>query len=249
MSINKKLRFSVFKRDNFTCQYCGKTPPDVVLEADHVICVKDGGKDDKMNLITACFACNRGKGGSSVCINSLSKQALKKELKLLKEEKEQLAAYYNFTKQKEEHETNKLKVFADAWKNGSSHESELSKKGNESIKKLLKTHSAQNILKAIDITWKKIWKSGGDEPFRYMCGVLKNLKLEEDNPEEHLKKKRIYKLRYQLKNRIYINEGRFWKWMNDDEDDILPDLEKKAESFKNLTTLTQSLNTKYYGEN
>ena len=36
MSISKKIRFEVFKRDGFTCQYCGKSPPGVTLEADHI---------------------------------------------------------------------------------------------------------------------------------------------------------------------------------------------------------------------
>ena len=34
-SISKKARFEVFKRDSFTCQYCGRTAPDVVLHLDH----------------------------------------------------------------------------------------------------------------------------------------------------------------------------------------------------------------------
>lgn len=29
--ISKKIRFEVFKRDGFTCQYCGRMAPDVVL--------------------------------------------------------------------------------------------------------------------------------------------------------------------------------------------------------------------------
>ena len=35
-SLSKKIRFEVFKRDKFTCQYCGKTAPNVVLEVDHI---------------------------------------------------------------------------------------------------------------------------------------------------------------------------------------------------------------------
>jgi 5-methylcytosine-specific restriction endonuclease McrA len=27
-ALSKKLRFEVFKRDNFTCQYCGRAAPD-----------------------------------------------------------------------------------------------------------------------------------------------------------------------------------------------------------------------------
>jgi len=55
------LRFSVLKRDNFTCQYCGQSAPDVRLEVDHVIPVAEGGQDIEQNLTTSCYACNRGK--------------------------------------------------------------------------------------------------------------------------------------------------------------------------------------------
>jgi len=61
-SLSKKTRFEIFKRDGFTCQYCGKTPPQVVLEVDHINPVISGGDNDEMNLITSCFDCNRGKG-------------------------------------------------------------------------------------------------------------------------------------------------------------------------------------------
>ena len=33
--LSKKIRFEVFKRDAFTCQYCGQMAPDVLLEVDH----------------------------------------------------------------------------------------------------------------------------------------------------------------------------------------------------------------------
>lgn len=60
--ISPKLRFEVFKRDKYVCQYCGACGPDVELEIDHVIPVSRGGTDDINNLKTACFKCNRGKG-------------------------------------------------------------------------------------------------------------------------------------------------------------------------------------------
>ena len=31
-AVSKKRRFDVFKRDGFTCQYCGATPPGVLLK-------------------------------------------------------------------------------------------------------------------------------------------------------------------------------------------------------------------------
>jgi hypothetical protein len=61
MSVSKRVRFEVFKRDVFCCRYCGKTPPDAVLEIDHVEAVSTGGSDDISNLVTSCFDCNRGK--------------------------------------------------------------------------------------------------------------------------------------------------------------------------------------------
>ena len=66
MAVSKKVRFEVFKRDKFTCQYCGQRPPDVVLEVDHILPKVEGGKDGKTNLTTACFACNRGKAGNAL---------------------------------------------------------------------------------------------------------------------------------------------------------------------------------------
>jgi hypothetical protein len=61
MTISKRNRFEVFKRDKFTCQYCGKSAPDVVLQADHIIPRSKGGSDDLMNLVTSCRDCNLGK--------------------------------------------------------------------------------------------------------------------------------------------------------------------------------------------
>jgi hypothetical protein len=61
-TINQRLRFEVFKRDKFTCQYCGQQAPDVILNCDHIRPLADGGETDLLNLITSCRACNGGKG-------------------------------------------------------------------------------------------------------------------------------------------------------------------------------------------
>ena len=64
--LRPRTRWQVMARDSFTCHYCGRRPPDVILEVDHMISVTGGGRDDIENLITACLECNRGKGASSV---------------------------------------------------------------------------------------------------------------------------------------------------------------------------------------
>jgi hypothetical protein len=59
-----KLRKEIFKRDNYTCQYCNKVGG--ILECDHVIPYSKGGSNDITNLITACRKCNRQKKDKSV---------------------------------------------------------------------------------------------------------------------------------------------------------------------------------------
>lgn len=87
--ISKKTRFEVFKRDSFTCQYCGKSAPEVILHVDHIKPVKEGGTNGLFNLITSCAACNLGKGARELSDGSvLSKQ--KEQLNLINERREQL---------------------------------------------------------------------------------------------------------------------------------------------------------------
>lgn len=54
-----KLRAFVFKRDDYTCAYCGERGKR--LECDHVVPVSRGGSSGLENLVTACFRCNRSK--------------------------------------------------------------------------------------------------------------------------------------------------------------------------------------------
>lgn len=61
MSVSKRLRFEVLRRDNHTCRYCGTTAADTELHVDHVLPVALGGKDEPTNLVTACEPCNTGK--------------------------------------------------------------------------------------------------------------------------------------------------------------------------------------------
>lgn len=63
MAVSVRTRFEVFKRDEFTCAYCGRRSPEVVLEVDHIVPICDGGQDDAINLTTSCWDCNHGKAG------------------------------------------------------------------------------------------------------------------------------------------------------------------------------------------
>ncbi|HHB78528.1 MAG TPA: HNH endonuclease [Saprospiraceae bacterium] len=66
--ISTKLRFEIFQRDNFTCQYCkrNKDEDGVKLEIDHIVPVEMGGKDEISNLTTSCRECNNGKSNKVI---------------------------------------------------------------------------------------------------------------------------------------------------------------------------------------
>jgi hypothetical protein len=65
MSISKRLRFEILRRDNHQCRYCGASAPDVKMTVDHVIPVALGGGDEPSNLVAACADCNAGKSSAS----------------------------------------------------------------------------------------------------------------------------------------------------------------------------------------
>lgn len=95
--ISKKKRFEVFKRDNFTCQYCGRMAPDVILEVDHIKPVAEGGNNGMLNLITSCRDCNRGKGKTKLSDNAEIKKQQNELLELAskREQMEMLLAWRN----------------------------------------------------------------------------------------------------------------------------------------------------------
>jgi len=52
---------NVFKRDNYTCVYCGEIGTDKSLTWDHILPKSRKGKNTWENLATACFKCNNEK--------------------------------------------------------------------------------------------------------------------------------------------------------------------------------------------
>jgi 5-methylcytosine-specific restriction endonuclease McrA len=60
----KLNRREIFRRDNYTCQYCGKRTLDLTI--DHVIPRHLGGRHVWKNVVAACSHCNHRKGGRSL---------------------------------------------------------------------------------------------------------------------------------------------------------------------------------------
>lgn len=58
---HKLTRMEIFRRDQYTCQYCGKQIKQLTL--DHVIPRYRGGQHTWENVVSACASCNRSKAG------------------------------------------------------------------------------------------------------------------------------------------------------------------------------------------
>jgi 5-methylcytosine-specific restriction endonuclease McrA len=53
-------RVEVFRRDNYTCQYCGSRSNELTI--DHVVPRRANGPHIWTNVVTACMKCNHLKG-------------------------------------------------------------------------------------------------------------------------------------------------------------------------------------------
>jgi len=65
---DRGVRFSrtnVYKRDDFTCQFCGKRHAPAQLTFDHVLPKSQGGPTSWTNIVTACLSCNQRKGAKT----------------------------------------------------------------------------------------------------------------------------------------------------------------------------------------
>lgn len=113
-AVSTRTRFEVFKRDEFRCQYCGRTPPEVVLHVDHVLPVVEGGTNDPINLLTACADCNLGKAG--VPLGSVHRPVAE-QIAEGRDRAEQLAAFNAFLAERRDAEAQAVERIGRDWFN------------------------------------------------------------------------------------------------------------------------------------
>lgn len=173
MAISKKLRFEVFKRDGFQCAYCGRKPPAVVLECDHINPKSKGGKNDINNLITACFDCNRGKGATELKKIPLQ---LSETMERIKEKEEQFAAYCKYLKKIEKSIIEKINEITDFYEklNTENHVTFSDLFKHNTLRTFVKKLPPSEIKEAMVITFAKkgLDKMNNDDVWiKYFCGV------------------------------------------------------------------------------
>jgi len=170
MSLSKKLRFEVFKRDGFKCAYCGKSPPTVTLEVDHIEPVSKGGMDDINNLITACFDCNRGK--RDIPLDKAPGQ-LSENLEVLREREEQIQEYRRLTDKIEWRIKKDIRAVAKVFEEQFPERELTEKFRNTSIRLFLQKLPLDEV---VDAMRKACGKLHGDSSnaVNYFCGICWN---------------------------------------------------------------------------
>jgi hypothetical protein len=171
--LSKKLRFDTFKRDGFKCVYCGSQPPTVVLEADHIIPVKLGGKNQIENLVTSCFKCNRGKGANE--LTSIPESVTEHSTERLIQYK----AYIKYVKETAKIDKELLEMVCDVYSTFNEGYTPNDKFRTD-ISFFIKKIGFEKTKRAMEITMSKenIRNNG---TIRYFCGVCWNMYREVTN--------------------------------------------------------------------
>lgn len=165
-ALSKKTRFEVFKRDLFTCQYCGAHPPGVLLHVDHVLAVSNGGGNDRDNLTTACEPCNLGKGARSL---AAVPESLSEKAKRVAEADAQLLGYQAIL------EAKRARIDAEMWRVADALDTASSTLGMDKrwlagIRNFIDKLGLHKVLDATDIARRK-FPYGGQKTFLYFCGI------------------------------------------------------------------------------
>lgn len=183
-STGKRLRFEVFKRDHFTCQYCGAQPPEIVLVVDHIVAVAEGGETTIENLITACTPCNQGKADKA-----LGARAIRPDADLLyletQQETAELRRYLAAKAERDAEIANVVQALADDWCEISGLEWSPA---DRIVRQLLSRYSPEVVERAISDVAGKVGTgylhTSGDRWVRYLFTVAKTLASEFEYGDE-----------------------------------------------------------------
>ena len=204
-SIPKKIRFEVFKRDKFTCQYCGRSAPDVVLEVDHIKPVAAGGENDILNYVTSCSDCNRGKGKTELDDNT-AVQKQRHQIELLAERKEQLEMLIEWKEGLSNLDNDIVETLVSHFINETGYCPDESDK--RSFKALLKQYSYEEVYDAIDISINQYFfnssKQDGHDAWKALSKV-KGICRYKRNEAEGKADPRLYYINYV--NKAVYNNG------------------------------------------
>lgn len=210
-SLTKKIRFEVFKRDSFTCQYCGSKAPDVILEIDHIEPISNGGKNELLNLLTSCFACNRGKSDRKLKDNTVLDKQRKQieELNIRRQQLEMMLKWRDSELELKNEEQNKaIEYFSNKFSG-----KKLRDEWSKSLSKLVKKFGLINVLDSIDLAYDKYyqdWRSDLDNAI-IIIDKIGGICYLKDKPE-HLQK--MSYIKGIAKNKFDLHQYQIGELMN-----------------------------------
>lgn len=249
-SIRKSVRFEVFKRDAFTCQYCGAKAPDAVLQVDHINPVANGGTDDILNLITSCQDCNYGKSDRTLSDDSVVQKCRvqAENLQARRQQVELISQWHVGLADIDSEAVDALEAF---WLRavGADDGTSLTDGARGDLKRLAKRCGHEIVCKAITAAAGKLLMAGEagdfvarDEAFNSIgriCGVMKA--AEKDPGIE-----RLFYIRGILRRRLsYVNEKACIVLLKDARDagidvDYLQELSKQVTSWTQFRTSVEA---------
>jgi hypothetical protein len=193
--LSKKIRFEVFKRDSFKCQYCGRSAPEVILNVDHIVPAVEDGTNDIMNLITSCFDCNSGKDARQLSDNTIVQKQYN-ELDKLNERREQLEMMIEWRESLKGLHNTELEYFESVI--SEKFDKSLTEDGKKKVTTLIKKYSLNELLTIIDIIYEKNIKED------VIDTMEKWARVREDGKEKPYLKD-IFYIRKVLDNRLELS--------------------------------------------
>jgi hypothetical protein len=251
IGLSKKIRFEVFKRDKFCCSFCGKSAPDVILEVDHLKPVSKGGKNDILNLVTACFDCNRGKGKRELKDDSTLQKQLN-QLEILQEKRSQFELMAKWRDELEKLDKQFIKYIEKLGnKLTGNNFGSFTDFGKKNLLKLRKKFTDNEIIESYQTSFGQYYKNPTNQDeikeqtrkaLDYVGRILSVKKLEKENPNI----KDLFYCRAILRNKsnAYFNEWRAMQYLKNllasgwDIEDI-KEACKSCNGWSNFTQITQ----------
>jgi hypothetical protein len=170
VSVGKRLRFEILKRDGFRCRYCGALAVSTLLHVDHVVPKAEGGTDVPENLIAACADCNLGKSDVPLSESRIASGPTTEDAMMHAEQiREYLAAHSERECATRELEEFVLEQYTDA----------LGEPDMEFMRRLrwiCANHSLDQIATAIAATQRNVRSAYPGPRGRYFGGVLRKLR-------------------------------------------------------------------------
>lgn len=181
--LSKRVRFEVFKRDSFTCQYCGAKAPEAVLHCDHIKPVAEGGATEILNLVTACVTCNLGKGARLLDDMSVVERQ-RRQIEELEERRQQLEMILQWRDGLEKFKADEAGIVSDAIAARSKFVP--NERGQADLRRWIKKYGVSETLAAMDEAFDAYLTDDESETWNKAFGMIARMlsirQQEKDDP-------------------------------------------------------------------